>query len=628
MLLEKNVYKTIVVDEAHIMSREYMFVWRILRYVRRTCPSCRVFFMSACLPLKELYGFFPLMVHLTYNFPTRFPITIAYESQNIMSWSPFTQVSPKKVLQAAINRVNEAYSNGNKKILVFLATRNDCESLAQELSVWKKDKNDIPVYVLHGGLEMSEKQDIYQSWTEDDSFLLIATNIIESSVTIPDLDVVIDSGLECRLVGSFFQTVYATKRSFIQRAGRVGRTKPGIVYRLVHELEYETRIQDFVPVHYDMTVIMFKVFNRGHRLTDYFDTESVDAFLKTLSDHDIPTVGPSRKTLFLEQSGFSSIEYGLLAYSIPWERHVFGCCIFMILHIMDFYSEKIPQWVYVKKGQSRCVAYHKIANEFDIQNDAVLSLVHLLLHVFEDKKEWRKRAKAFSLSTHTLREFIVSFKRSLLRIRPQCDIDSFFRKGLKSLQRLKNDIRWFFFRNRYTPFHPVRTDARLCPYFIEYSNALWYVGYDSKLCSSKRFTVLPLCVRETTMCLWINLPVDMESHLEDIEKTTQNRHIMMEHNEELLCLNALFGEFWRSESVLRSFDDEMLTVLESRRDTTHDLYFSHFGYKRKSEIPTPEEVVADFFKVCRYKCRVSRFFETCTRLPNDVLHVIMDYVFQ
>ena len=583
--------------------------------------------MSACLPLKELYGVFPHMVNLVYNFPTRFPITISYESQNIMSWSPFTQVSLKKVLKAALNRVYEAYSNGNKKILIFLATRNDCDSLADELSVWSKE-NDTPVYVLHGGLEMKEKQEIYTSWSKDESFVLISTNIVESSVTIPDLDVVIDSGLECRLIGSFFQTVYATKRSFIQRTGRVGRTKPGTVYRLVHETEYERDIQDYIPVQYDMTVVMFKLFNRRHRLTDYFDNDSVDTFLKTLSDHDISTVRPSTKTLFLEQSGFSSIEHGLLAYSIPWERHVFGCCLFMILHIMEFYSEKMPQWVYVKKGQSRCAAYNKIANEFDIENDAVLTLVHLLLHVFQDKKEWRTRAKAFSLSIHTLREFIVSFKRSLLRIRPQCDIDSFFRKGLKSLQRVKNDIRWFFFRNRYTPFHPVRTDARLCPYFIEYTNALWYLGFDSKLCSSQRFTVMPLCVRNTTMFLWINLPIDMDNHVDEIEKVTQKRHIMMEHNEELLCLNYLFGEFWRSESVLRSFDEDMLMVLESRRETTHDVHFSHFGYKGKSEIPTIEEVVTDFFKVCRYKCSVSRLFETCTRLPNDVLHVIMEYVFQ
>jgi hypothetical protein len=284
--------------------------------------------------------------------------------------------------------------------------------------------------------------------------------------------------------------------------------------------------------------------------------------------------------------------------------------------------------VYVKKGQSRCAVYNKLANEFDIENDAVLTVVHILVHVFQDKKEWKKRAKSFSLSIHTLREFIVSFKRSLQRIQPQCDVDVFFKRGVKCLSRLKNDIRWFFFRNRYTPFHPVRTDARVCPYNIEYTNAVWYLGYDSKICSSQRFTVLPLCVRDMAMSLWINLPIDVENHIEEIQHTTQKRHIMMEHHEELLCLNSLFGEFWRSTSVLQSLDEEMLTVLESRRYTTHKIHFSHFGYERKSEIPTTEEVVTDFFKVCRYKCDVSRLFEARTRLPEDVLHVIMEYVFQ
>ena len=627
ILLEKNVYSTIVVDEAHIMSRDYMFLWRILRCIARRQSRCRIFFMSACLPFTELSGFFPLMVHLVYRFPTRFPISITYESENIMSWSPFTQVCLRKVLKAAFFRIHEAFENGNKKILIFLATRNDCESLADDLGVWCKE-NKIAVHVLHGGLEMSEKQNVYNTWSHDESFVLISTNIIESSVTIPDLDVVIDSGLECRLIGSFFQTVYATKRSFIQRTGRVGRTKPGSVYRLLHETEYQQEIQDFVPVQYDMTAIMFKLFNRRHRLTDYFDNDSVNAFLKTLSDHNISSLTPSVKTHFLEQSGFSSVDHGLLAYSIPWERHMFGCFLFLILHAMEFYSEKMPQWVYVRKGQSRCAAYTKIGNEFDIENDAVLSLVHILVHVFQDKKEWKKRAKSFSLSIHTLREFITSFRRSLQRIRPQCDIDMFFKKGVKYLPRLKNDIRWFFFRNRYTPFHPVRTDPRLCPYFIEYTNTIWYVGYDSKICSSQRFTVLPLCVVNSTMSLWINLPIDIESHIAKIEHTTQKRHIMMEHREELLCLNSLFGEFWRSELILQSFDGDMLTVLESRRQTTHSIHFSHFGYERKSEIPTIDEVITDFIEVCRYKCDVSRLFETNTRLPGDVLDVVMEYVFQ
>ena len=75
--------------------------------------------------------------------------------------------------------------------------------------------------------------------------IIVATNIAESSLTLPNIEFVIDSGLSKQKRINFntglesLMIDYVSKASANQRSGRSGRTRPGICYRIYTEKEYE-----------------------------------------------------------------------------------------------------------------------------------------------------------------------------------------------------------------------------------------------------------------------------------------------------------------------------------------------------------------------------------------------------
>ena len=63
--------------------------------------------------------------------------------------------------------------------------------------------------------------------------VIVGTNVLESSVTIENLKVVIDTLLKNEVAGDVLREVTVSKAEADQRAGRVGRTSPGMIHRLI-----------------------------------------------------------------------------------------------------------------------------------------------------------------------------------------------------------------------------------------------------------------------------------------------------------------------------------------------------------------------------------------------------------
>ena len=80
--------------------------------------------------------------------------------------------------------------------------------------------------------------------------VVVATNAAESSVTLPDVDIVIDLGVS-KIVSfdparhaAVLSRAWVSRASATQRAGRTGRVRPGAVYRL-----YTAALHDALPAH-------------------------------------------------------------------------------------------------------------------------------------------------------------------------------------------------------------------------------------------------------------------------------------------------------------------------------------------------------------------------------------------
>ncbi len=115
-------------------------------------------------------------------------------------------------------------------VLVFLPGKAEIASAARALA----NRRDLEVLPLHGGLSLEEQGRVFRP--AERRRVILATNVAETSLTIPGVGVVIDSGLVRRTRyhnGRGFLTLLPVARDGAeQRAGRAGRTAPGVCYRL------------------------------------------------------------------------------------------------------------------------------------------------------------------------------------------------------------------------------------------------------------------------------------------------------------------------------------------------------------------------------------------------------------
>lgn len=114
-------------------------------------------------------------------------------------------------------------------ILVFLPGKAEIEDVAAAIQK-KATAHHVPVLPLHSQLEPAVQQRVFENY--ESGKIILSTNIAQTSVTIDDIDTVIDSGLERRSeVRSGVEGLFiaeASQADCMQRAGRAGRTKEGL----------------------------------------------------------------------------------------------------------------------------------------------------------------------------------------------------------------------------------------------------------------------------------------------------------------------------------------------------------------------------------------------------------------
>jgi ATP-dependent helicase HrpB len=131
-------------------------------------------------------------------------------------------------LPSRVARAVTAAANDPGDVLVFLPGKAEIEACADAL------RGPYSIVPLHGGLSLDEQRRAFERTPKRK--VILATNVAETSLTIPGIGVVIDAGL-------VRQTRYQDGRGFLaltaiaedsaaQRTGRAGRTAPGVCYRL------------------------------------------------------------------------------------------------------------------------------------------------------------------------------------------------------------------------------------------------------------------------------------------------------------------------------------------------------------------------------------------------------------
>lgn len=233
-----NAYDTIIVDEAHERNLNVDFLLGILRRALEKRRDLKVIVSSATLDAERFSKFF-------WNAPVvtvegrLFPVTVEYvpppdgESSDL----------PRETL-AALRRIPI-----DADTLVFLPGERDIRETADALAR-SPDHSGDEIIPLMASLPQKELSRAFR--TSPRRRIILSTNVAETSLTIPGIRAVVDSGLARipryvhRTQVQRLQIERISRASARQRAGRCGRIGPGLCVRLYSEEDFESR-EEYTP---------------------------------------------------------------------------------------------------------------------------------------------------------------------------------------------------------------------------------------------------------------------------------------------------------------------------------------------------------------------------------------------
>lgn len=157
-----------------------------------------------------------------------FPVDVRY-----LPGKPRQRIAPQ-----VVDAVRQAITQDSGSLLVFLPGRSEIETTRRMLSDTYGGDDRIIIAPLYAGLPQKAQIAALQPAPRGKRKIVLSTNLAQTSMTIEGVRVVIDSGLSRRprfnpQTGvSRLETVSVSRAAADQRAGRAGRTEPGVCYRL------------------------------------------------------------------------------------------------------------------------------------------------------------------------------------------------------------------------------------------------------------------------------------------------------------------------------------------------------------------------------------------------------------
>ena len=160
------------------------------------------------------------------------------------------RVDPRFLAHVA-HVVERALDAGDGDLLVFLPGASEIRRVAERLAYREAGSLGVDIYQLHGSISSAEQDRAMR--VGDRRRIVLATDIAESSLTVPGVRIVVDAGLARRPLIDHARglpgltTAYASRASTDQRAGRAGREGPGAVWRCWSEAEHLRRAAQPAP---------------------------------------------------------------------------------------------------------------------------------------------------------------------------------------------------------------------------------------------------------------------------------------------------------------------------------------------------------------------------------------------
>lgn len=140
---------------------------------------------------------------------------------------------------ASVLRRSEQGDGSNGSVLVFMPGTGEIDRLCRQLEHATEGGQGLWVLPLHGSLPPAKQRAVFDPAPRGKRKIVVSTNIAETSITIPDVTVVVDScrvkemGYDVARQMPRLQQAWASQDSLTQRKGRAGRVREGVSFKLI-----------------------------------------------------------------------------------------------------------------------------------------------------------------------------------------------------------------------------------------------------------------------------------------------------------------------------------------------------------------------------------------------------------
>lgn len=227
-------YDTVIIDEAHERSLNIDFLLGYLRLLQKRRPELRIVITSATIDTEAFSKAFDNAPIIEVS-GRMYPVDVQY-------W-PIEDLAGETYIDAAVTAVDMVVDSGRGDILVFMPTEKDIHETRRRLE--GRQFRFTEILPLFGRLTAGDQQKVF--YKQRYRRIVVATNIAETSITIPGIRYVIDTGLarisrhNPRNQTHRLPVEDISQSSARQRAGRCGRVQNGVCIRLYDEKSFLAR---------------------------------------------------------------------------------------------------------------------------------------------------------------------------------------------------------------------------------------------------------------------------------------------------------------------------------------------------------------------------------------------------
>ncbi len=232
-------YDTLIIDEAHERSLNIDFLLGLVRRILPRRPDLKVIITSATIDPERFSRAFDHAPIIEVSGRT-YPVDVWYRPPEVLE----DEEGEVGHIEQAVACLDQLKARRDPRwrgdVLVFMPTESDIRETVQRIE--EKRYFNTLVLPLFGRLASSDQQRVFQQTSEEK--IIVATNVAETSITIPRIRFVIDTGLarvsqynpRSRTQGLPVASI--SRAAADQRKGRCGRVKAGICIRLYSEEDY------------------------------------------------------------------------------------------------------------------------------------------------------------------------------------------------------------------------------------------------------------------------------------------------------------------------------------------------------------------------------------------------------